>query len=219
MEYVLLLCILIIGNCLIDKIIKKYPCTVPQVIWKELKLTHCKKRTFFISFIIFLGLISIQFFPTLFELLPLSFYYLLFLSSILFLMKTDWEKEIIPDFITFPLLILGLAIPHLTIFSILSPFDAIFGAIIGYALPSLLGFIFYKWKKDSLGAGDVKLLSMIGAWCGVIGLSYILILGSVFFIIYSLKTKKRALPLAPFLGLACYFFMAFHPIFFSYINN
>ncbi len=219
MEYILLFFILIIGSCLIDRIIANYPCTIPQVFWEELQITHCKTRVLIQSLTVFVCLVSIQFLPTLFGLLPLSFYYLLFLSGILFLMKTDWEKEIIPDFITFPFLILGLAIPHLTIFSMISPFEAIFGASIGYALPSLLGFIFYKWKKDSLGAGDVKFLSMIGAWCGVIGLSYILILGSVFFIFYSLKTKKRALPLAPFLGLACYFMMSFYPIFFSYINN
>ncbi len=215
MEYILLFIILIIGVPFVKKVVKKYPCTVPQVFWKELKISAYKRKEFYVSVLIFLALIGIQFLPLIFNQLPFSFYYLLFLSVILFLMKTDFDKQIIPDFITVPFIILGLAIPHLTIFSHLSPFDAILGAIVGYSIPSILGFIFYPWKKDGLGAGDVKLLAMIGAWFGVIGLSYILIFGTILFAFYSWKTKKRALPLAPFLGLGTFLFMAFHPIFFN----
>ncbi len=215
MEYILLFLIILIGVPFTKAVIKKYPCTVPQVFWKELKISNYKRKEFYVSVLIFLALIGIQFLPLLFNQLPLSFCYLLFLSAILFLMKTDFDKQIIPDFITVPFIILGLTVPYLTVFSILSPFDAILGAIVGYAIPSLLGFFSYPWKKDGLGAGDVKLLAMIGAWCGIIGLSYILIGGTILFGIYSWKTKKRSLPLAPFIGLSTFFLMAFHPIFFN----
>lgn len=215
MEYLLLFTLILIGVPFTQKVIKKYPCTVPEIFWKELKLKEYKKTDFYTAILIFAGLIGLQHMPLLLNSFALSAYTLFFLTSIIFLMKTDWEKQIIPDFITFPLIILGLAAPSLTPHALLTPFDAILGAIVGYALPSLLGFIAYPWRNEGLGAGDVKLLAMIGAWTGVIGLSYVIIFGTILFGIYSWKVKKKALPLAPFIGLSTILFMAFQPILFN----
>ncbi|MBN1783958.1 MAG: prepilin peptidase [Alphaproteobacteria bacterium] len=215
MEYILLLILLLIGVPFTKKTIKKYPCTVPEIFWKNLKRKEYKKKDFYISIGIFAGLIGLQYIPLLFHPTPLSFYILLFLGAILFLMKTDWDKQILPDFITVPFILLGIAVPFLTPNALLTPFDAILGAMIGYAMPSLLGFFTYPWKKEGLGAGDVKLLAMIGAWTGIIGLSYVIIFGTILFGIYSWKMKKRTLPLAPFMGLSTILFMALQPILFD----
>ncbi|MBN2676355.1 MAG: prepilin peptidase [Alphaproteobacteria bacterium] len=185
-------------------IVKKYPTTLPHLLWHVFDETLWKKRDILVSIILFLVFFSALYFKynlnLAFDLIA-PFTAILFVA-LLFLSLTDWQKRIIPDFITLPVLLVGLTLPHFSIFTPLSPFESLSGALIGYFLPSLLAFASYKFRPDGIGAGDTKLLAMIGAWVGPLGLSYTLLITTLLFSAYAIYTKKRALPLAPFANIA-----------------
>ena len=81
---------------------------------------------------------------------------------------------LLPDFYTIPLLLLGIC------FSLNAPdfsvTDALVGAIGGY-LVSVVSVIALAFSpKKQLGCGDVKMITALGAWLGLMGLSVTLIL-------------------------------------------
>ncbi|MHA1549967.1 MAG: prepilin peptidase, partial [Alphaproteobacteria bacterium] len=132
--------LVILGICFpfilpfVRQIVKKYPTTFPYLVWNVFSLSFWKKRD--IIFIVlgiglvFLWIHSLYHLNLTFNLIaPFT---AIFLVSLLFISLTDWYKRIIPDFITFPILILGLLLPHFTIFTPLTPFDALLGAVFGY---------------------------------------------------------------------------------------
>ncbi len=131
--------------------------------------------------------------------------YLLFI--ILFLLgfsaNIDSKCRLIPDIITFPLLMIAIfASVYSTENKIFSPifissFDSIFSAIAGYLLCFTLALMFYFKNPYSFGGGDVKLISAISAFIGIINLSWILIFSFLFSIIFLIIKKEKYLALAP----------------------
>jgi prepilin signal peptidase PulO-like enzyme (type II secretory pathway) len=115
-------------------------------------------------------------------------WYLFFLWILILLGEIDYKLCLLPDILTYPLLLGGL------LFALLSgniP-DAVLGAVAGYILP-VVASAFLVWKnKDVFGGGDIKLLTAVGAWVGVQNLLYVIILSSVIFGVYALIAKKRA---------------------------
>ena len=77
----------------------------------------------------------------------------------------DFDKQLLPDSITLPLLWAGLLVNICGVFVPLQ--DAVIGAIAGYL--ALWG-VFHIFKlitgKEGMGAGDFKILAAIGAWFG-----------------------------------------------------
>ncbi|QIL88439.1 prepilin peptidase [Microbulbifer sp. SH-1] len=77
----------------------------------------------------------------------------------------DFDKQLLPDNITLPLLWAGLLINIWGVFVPLQ--DAVIGAIVGYLS---LWAVFHLFKlvtgKEGMGAGDFKILAAIGAWFG-----------------------------------------------------
>ncbi|WP_444896378.1 prepilin peptidase [Microbulbifer sp. SSSA005] len=77
----------------------------------------------------------------------------------------DFDKQLLPDSITLPLLWAGLLINIWGAFASLQ--DAVIGAIAGYLS---LWLVFHIFKivtgKEGMGAGDFKILAAIGAWFG-----------------------------------------------------
>lgn len=134
-------------------------------------------------------------------------YPLIFLFIILFLLgfsaNIDSRCKIIPDIITFPLLMISIFISVYNtenkIFSplFISSFDSIFSAITGYVLCFTLALIFYFKNPYSFGGGDVKLISAISAFIGIINLSWILCFSFIFSIVFLLIKKEKYLALAP----------------------
>jgi leader peptidase (prepilin peptidase)/N-methyltransferase len=71
----------------------------------------------------------------------------------------------LPDILTLPLILAGLAV------SFLLPdapvIDHLAGAIAGYGVLAALAFAWRRWRgEDGIGMGDAKLLAAAGAWLG-----------------------------------------------------
>ncbi|WP_444930052.1 prepilin peptidase [Microbulbifer sp. SSSA002] len=89
----------------------------------------------------------------------------IFTWALIALTGIDFDKQLLPDNITLPLLWAGLLINIWGVFAPLQ--DAVVGAIAGYLS---LWLVFHIFKivtgKDGMGAGDFKILAAIGAWFG-----------------------------------------------------
>ena len=63
-------------------------------------------------------------------------------------------------------------------------------------------------SKDGIGRGDAKLLAVGGAWCGLTGLPFIILIASLTGLIFVFSTKFRRedeagwIPFGPFLSLS-----------------
>ena len=93
----------------------------------------------------------------------------IFLWSLIALAVIDFKTGYLPDALTLPLILLGLALSFTGWFA--SPIEAITGAVIGYGAFALIGVVFRHLRQiDGLGLGDAKLLAAIGAWAGAFAL-------------------------------------------------
>jgi leader peptidase (prepilin peptidase) / N-methyltransferase len=83
--------------------------------------------------------------------------------SLLTLSLIDLRTYRLPDFLTLPILLAGLAVTWLTWPSALP--DHLFGAVLGYGGVAGLAWV-YRWLRgrDGIGLGDAKLLAAGGAW-------------------------------------------------------
>jgi len=100
-----------------------------------------------------------QFGPT-----PLLGARLLFASAMIVLAVTDLEHRILPNSITLPGIVVGVA---LSVFLPPGVVSALVGVVSWPVALYLVGAAFsYLLKRDALGFGDVKMLAMIGAFLG-----------------------------------------------------
>ena len=116
----------------------------------------------------------------------------------------DYKTYRLPNKLTFPLMLIGLLNGYITNKAI----DSFIGLTLGYLIFFSLE-TFYKVikNKDAIGRGDAKLLAVGGAWCGWVGLPYIILIASssglisvLFFKKYLLKLNGH-IPFGPFLAL------------------
>jgi leader peptidase (prepilin peptidase)/N-methyltransferase len=132
---------------------------------------------------------------------------LLFASILIALFAIDLEHHLLPNVITLPGIVVGLA------FSLLLPpgiVDALIGALVGGGVLWLIGEAYYRYSgQEGMGGGDVKMLAMIGAFLGwkLVILTLVLssLLGSLIGVIVITTRKggmKYALPYGTFLSLA-----------------
>ena len=147
------------------------------------KCRQCKKPiSFQYTLVEFLSLISF-----------LSIYYLygislttllLIILAIIFIIIffNDLKHFIIPNSLTFPLMVLGFIksfIPNLDeIFP--NYIDSLIGGLFGYGIIWSIIF-FYKQvrKKEGMGLGDAKLFAVIGFWFGWISIPFVIFLSSI----------------------------------------
>jgi leader peptidase (prepilin peptidase)/N-methyltransferase len=136
------------------------------------------------------------------------FFYFLFLAALLVIIFIDIHLQIIPDSISMPGILIGFAgsffNPLVTWqqsgLGILIGGGILYGVALGYSLVA---------KRDGMGMGDVKLLTMIGAFLGWQCLLYVVffssLTGSIVGIAAMFKQKKGGqtrIPFGPFLSLA-----------------
>lgn len=144
------------------------------------------------------------------------FFHLTLLFLLLAISLIDLEYRIVPNRLVAAGLIAGLIfyLPGLTAYwtglpQLLivknDPLDALFGMLLG----SIVILLIFLISRGGMGAGDIKLMAMIGLYVGLRGTAVVLLLGFFFgaFVGVALMaaghlTRKDALPFAPFLSLA-----------------
>ncbi len=132
---------------------------------------------------------------------------LLLVSALLIVSFIDLSHQIIPDWITYPGIGIGLILSWLTG----SPgwWSSLIGLLVGGGLLWLLAVGYQLLaKKEGMGGGDIKLLAMIGAFLGWQGVLVTLFLGSFLGTLVGLglilvwkKDRTYAVPFGPFLSL------------------
>lgn len=137
---------------------------------------------------------------------PLLAVRLLFAASLVALFAIDLEHHLLPDVITLPGILVGLAAS-----AFLPPglVEALIGMLIGGGSLWLIGEAYYRYSgEEGMGGGDVKMLAMIGAFLGwklvLVTLVLSSVLGSVLGLaIIAIKRggMKYALPFGTFLAL------------------
>ena len=174
------------------------------------KCRKCKKPISFQYVIV--ELISAVSFISIYSIYGLSLTTLLFciLSlGFIIIFFIDLEHFIIPDVVTFPLMVLGFIKsfdPNLnSMFPnyIISIVGGIFGYVIIWAI-----IYFYKQvrKKEGMGLGDAKLLAVIGFWFGIQSIPFVIFFSSTIALISVVpalinKSKKMSsqIPFGPYI--------------------
>ena len=130
----------------------------------------------------------------------------------------DLKHFIIPNEITYPLILIGFFKsfdPNLNIFLFPNFINSLIGGLFGYIIIWLIIFIYKKLRnKEGMGLGDAKLLSVIGFWFGWISIPFVIFFSSAVALISVIpdliKNKKKLssqIPFGPFLIIGCLIFL------------
>ena len=145
---------------------------------------------------------------------------LFFILSIGFLIIffIDLKHFIIPNEITYPLMMLGFLKsfdPNLNLNLFPNFIDSLIGGFFGYVIIWLVIFIYKKLRnKEGMGLGDAKLVSVIGFWFGWISIPFVIFFSSAIALIKVIpdliKNKKNLsseIPYGPYLIVGCLTFL------------
>ncbi len=131
--------------------------------------------------------------------------------TLLALAWIDARHFLLPDVLTLPLLLAGLAACQ-----VLQPWalqDHLLGAVLGYAVLRAVALAYRALRgRDGVGAGDAKLLAACGAWLGWAALPQVLLLAALLGLgaagVMRLRgrvvERTTMLPFGPFLAAACW---------------
>lgn len=145
-----------------------------------------------------------------------AFFYLVLLYLLLAIALIDLKHRIVPNKLVFAGLIAGLIfyLPALGNLLIDLPswliverdlLDAAGGFLVGGAIMLVIILV----SRGGMGAGDMKLMAMIGLFVGLRGTAVVMLLGfflgavvGVSLMVLGILTRKDAIPFAPYLSLA-----------------
>lgn len=148
----------------------------------------------------------------------------LLVSALIALSLIDLENKILPDQLTLPLIWAGLSTNLLLGYVPIT--EAVLGSMFGY-LSLWAVFWLYKFftSKDALGFGDFKLLAAVGAWFGVYALSWVIMIGaltglafSLYQILFKQHSYKEPIPFGPFISLGSLIYLFFHESLFQSLD-
>ena len=145
---------------------------------------------------------------------------LFFILSIGFLIIffIDLKHFIIPNEITYPLMMLGFLKsfdPNLNLNLFPNFIDSLIGGFFGYVIIWFVIFIYKQFRnKEGMGLGDAKLVSVIGFWFGWISIPFVIFFSSAIALIKVIpdliKNKKNLsseIPFGPYLIVGCLTFL------------
>lgn len=133
---------------------------------------------------------------------------LFFTWTLVALTVIDFNTQLLPDNLTYPLLWAGLLVNLNSVFT--DQTSSLLGAVFGY-LSLWSVFILFKLVtgKEGMGRGDFKLLAALGAWAGWQILPLIVVLSSVVGAIIGIilirfrnHEQSTPMPFGPFLAVA-----------------
>ncbi|WP_020651414.1 prepilin peptidase [Massilia niastensis] len=133
---------------------------------------------------------------------------LLFAFLLIAMTFIDFDTQLLPDDLTYPLLWAGLLVNLNGTFVPLQ--DAVIGAAAGYLV---LWAVYWLFKlvtgKEGMGYGDFKLLAALGAWLGWAMLPTVILLSSVVgaivgisLIVFAKRGRDKPIPFGPYLAAA-----------------
>jgi leader peptidase (prepilin peptidase)/N-methyltransferase len=130
----------------------------------------------------------------------------------------DARHWLLPDVLTLPLVVLGLALA--AAFAPEELADRAAAAMLGYLALRAVAWIYQRLRhREGLGQGDAKLFAAAGAWLGIAALPQVILLAAL----AALSTAaglalcgrrmraRSALPFGPFLALASWLLWLFGP--------
>ena len=160
-----------------------------------------------VSFITIYYFFGISIITVLLMMLNLSFLIIFFI---------DLEHFIIPNVLTFPMMIVGFLKSFDPNLPSLFPnyINSLIGGLFGYGVIwSIIYFYKQLRKKEGMGLGDAKLLAVVGFWFGWISIPFVLFLSSVLALLWVApdlikKSKKLTsqIPFGPYIILASILF-------------
>ena len=185
------------------------------------KCRECSKPISFQYFIV--ELLSAISFVLIFHIYGASITTLLLLIlSIFFIIIffIDLKHFIIPNVLTFPLMIIGFLKsfdPNLnqTIFP--NYINSLIGGLFGYSIIWSI-ILFYKKirKKEGMGLGDAKLMAVIGFWFGWVSIPFTIFISStvaLVLVVPSLINQSRKMsseiPFGPYIIIGCILYVTF----------
>lgn len=136
--------------------------------------------------------------------------HLFLILALAYLAYVDFKSFRLPDAITIPLILMGIAFNALSPLRFTDVLTAMVGTCMGYIFLWALNF-FYRLiqKRDGIGMGDAKLVSALGAWFGWTALPQILllasitgVLGGIIWLKWTKQGPHQAFPFGPFLAFA-----------------
>lgn len=116
---------------------------------------------------------------------------------------TDMRKRIIPDWTWIVVFLIGCV----SAFFFESVYLSLTERILGLMLTGL-SMIIIVVKYSGIGGGDIKLMTTMGFCFGVFGLTVILLFTVASAYIYSYITKQKSVPLAVFLCIGFFIYLA-----------
>ena len=225
-----------------------------SVVTGRSKCTKCKKKINwydnipFFSFILLKGkcrccksVISFQYFLVeaiaaisflfvffVFGLTTTTLLFFILIISFIIIFFIDLKHFIIPNQITYSLMVIGFIKsfdPSLNRSIFPDYIHSLIGGVFGYSIIWLLIFFYKKFKnKDGMGLGDAKLLSALGFWFGWISIPFILIFSSLTALGFSLpslirksKNLSTEIPFGPHLVIGCIIYILSIDLIFKFL--
>ena len=139
---------------------------------------------------------------------PATAFVLILVWSLIALSFIDFDHQLLPDKIVYPVLWLGLLINSNNILVDLN--SALYGAVAGYlALWSVYQVFKILTGKEGMGYGDFKLLALLGAWLGWQMLPLVILLSSLVGALIGIlgililgRDRQLPIPFGPYLSIA-----------------
>lgn len=140
--------------------------------------------------------------------------FIVFVSLLIAISFIDLDFQIIPDVLSLGGVGVGFLLAIFRpLFRYMDPkfgiLDSLYGILLGGGLLFAIAWLYqFFTKREGMGGGDIKLLGMIGAFCGIKGVIFSLVSGSVLGTIVGIplmmakgRDTKYAIPFGPFLSL------------------
>ena len=184
------------------------------------KCRNCKKKIS--AQYLLIELITIVYFLVIYYLFGITITTILFLIlglSFIIIFFIDLKHYIIPNVLTFSLMIIGFIKSFDPNLNPIFPnfINSLIGGIFGYLIIWSIIYFYKQFRnKEGMGLGDAKLLSAIGFWFGWISIPFVIFLSSIIallFVIPSLMKKSKKLssqiPFGPYIIIGTLIYLIF----------